>query len=208
MWIITIVLGILGIFLLFILLLALPIDLTFYIEKDVDFRSRVRVQWIFGLVGKDIRSKKKKPEKKERKRIIKSFLSMLKARGFLRKRSNRLFVAVVRTRGFLLNFIKLIKDIIQQVKVRNLKLDLRIGLSDPADTGLLFAVIGPTMVYVRSFSSLAVQVEPDFEQENLRGQFEGELRMFPIKFIRPLALFAFSATTIRAIKAIVLTIRK
>lgn len=210
MWVIATVLGILGVILFFILLLAIPIDLIFYVEKDADFRSKVRVQWLYGLIGKDIRKKKKKPETKEekRKRIIKAFQSIFRARGFLRKRSLKLFLALLRTRGFLRNIIKFARRVVKLIKVRNSKVDLQIGLSDPADTGLLFAVVGPAMVYIRSCSSLDIQVEPDFEQENLRGHFTGELRAFPISFIGPLVLLAFSSTTLRAIKAMIMATRK
>ena len=173
MWIIATVLGIL---LFFVLLLVIPVDLVFCVEKDVDFKSRVRVRWMFGLIGKDIRGRKRRPEKekRERKRNVKPFLAMLRTRGFLWKLS------------------KFIKHVFQLLNVRELKLNLRVGLSDPAETGLLFAVIGPTMVCMKSFSSLDVQVEPDFEQENLRGYFKGDLRASPIRFVKPFALFVLN----------------
>jgi len=183
-WIIATVLGV---FLLFVLLFAIPVDLVFCVEKDVDFKSRVRVRWMFGLIGRDITSRKKRPEKEKKKRKgnIKPLLAMLRTRGFLQK------------------LTKFVKHVFQLLNVRELKLNLRVGLSDPAETGFLFAVIGPAMVYVKSLSSLDVHVEPDFEQENLRGYFQGDLRASPIQFVKPFALFLFSATTIRAIKAMV-----
>jgi len=183
---------ILGISLLLVLLITIPVDLVLHVEKDVDFKPRVRLGWMFGLIGKDIGGKKKMPKKKaeKRKRNIKPLLALLRTRGFPKKLS------------------RLIRDIFRLLNVHELKLNLRVGLSDPAETGLLFAVIGPTMVYLKSLSSLDVQIQPDFEQERLQGYVKGDLRVLPIRFIKPLIIFAFSFTTIRAIKSMVAARRK
>ena len=39
---------------LLVLLLSVPIDLSFSLERDERFRSRGRIGWFFGLVGKDL----------------------------------------------------------------------------------------------------------------------------------------------------------
>ena len=189
MWVAAIVIGV---FLFLVLLLAIPVDLVFYLEKEVDFKPRVGVGWLFGLVEKDISGKKAKPkeEKKKGERNIKPFLAML------------------RTRGFLQRLFRFVKDIIRVIKIHRLKLNLRVGLDDPADTGLLFAAVGPAMVYTRSFSSLDVWVEPDFNQENFRGYCKGDVRAFPIRFVPPLMFFVFSPATIRAVKAMIVARRK
>ena len=191
MWIFATVLGF---FLFFVLLLAVPVDLFFCLEKDEDFKPRLMVRWLFGLIGKDISGKgKKKPKpKKERKR----------------KRNIKPLLAVLRTRGFLQRFFKFIRDVFRLLKIRDLKLNCRVGLDDPAETGLLFAAIGPAMVYIKSFSSVDIQVEPDFDQESLRGYCKGDLRVFPIQFVSPVVSFAFSPATMRAIKAAVVARRK
>ena len=187
MWILATVLGLL---LLFVVLLAIPVDLVICIEKDVDFRPRVRVKWLFGLIGKDITGRGKKP-KKERKR----------------KRNIKPLVAILRTRGFLQKLFKFIKRIFQLLDLRKFRLILRVGLDDPAETGLFFALIGPAMVCIKSFSSLDVQVEPDFHQESLRGLCEADLRVLPIQLAGPLLVFAISPSTIRAIRAMVVARR-
>lgn len=188
MWILATVLGV---FLFFVALLAIPVDLVFCVKKDVDFKVRARVRWMFGLIGKDISRKRKKPKKeKKRKRNIKPLLAMLRTRGFLRK------------------LFRFIRGIFQRFNVHELKLSLRVGLGYPAETGLLFALIGPTMVYTKFFSSLDIQVEPDFEQEGLWGYGKADMRAFPIRLAGPFLLFAFSPTTIRAIKAMVVARRK
>jgi len=79
---------VLGVFTFIILLLTIPIDLVFNIEKDVAFHPRVRVGWMFNLISKDLKRKKKPKKEKakeKRKRRIKPFIAMLRARGFLRR---------------------------------------------------------------------------------------------------------------------------
>ena len=185
MWVLAVVFGV---FLFFVLLLTIPFDLTFYVEKDIDFKSRVRVGWMFNLIGKDIKWKKKpkkeKPKKKKRRRV-KPFIAMLRARGFLRR------------------LLRFVRDIFRNSHVREFRAYLRIGLSDPADTGMLFAVIAPTIVRLGAFTPLDIQIIPNFEQEGLNGYIKGNLRLFPIQIFTVMGLFAFSPATIGAIKALV-----
>lgn len=189
MWILATVLGIL---ILLAILLAIPVDLVFSLDKDVGFKSRARVGWLFGLVGRDIRYEKRKPDKGKRRKAknIKPLLALIKTRGFLQK------------------LFKFIRDILSRCKVHELKLNLQFGLDDPAETGLLFAAITPVLVYVDVFSSFNIQINPDFRQESLRGYSKVDIRACPIQLVLPLMLFAFSPTTIRAIKAMVKAQRK
>ena len=183
MWILATVLGIL---LFFVILLSVPVDLIFCLEKEADFKSRVRVGWLFGLVGKGISVKEKKPEKEEKKKgNIKPVIAMLKTRGFPQK------------------LLRFFRDVFQHLNVHELKLYFRIGLGDPAETGMLFAAVGPAMVYTRSLTSLDIQIEPDFVQEKLRGYCKGDMRALPIQFVKPLIFLVFLPTTIRAIKTMV-----
>lgn len=194
MWIIATVSGI---FLFLILLLAIPFDLVFHIQKDMDFQSGVRVRWLFGLIGKDISKGKKKPDKEERKKVKKKEKSTLKP-----------LLTLLRNRDFLKKLTRLMKQVFPTLKIRELEVYLRIGLDNPADTGMLFAAVGPATLYMNSLSSLDVQIEPDFEQESLQGRIQGALRVIPIKLVKPVVLFVFSLTTLQMIKAMIWARRK
>jgi len=192
-WILAVVLGPL---LFFVVLLAVPVDLVFYIEKDMAFSSKVRVGWMFNLVGKEIGGKKKrekkkpKKEKKKRKRRIKPLIAMLRARGFL---------------GRLVSFVK---DVLRISHIRELRADIRVGLSDPAETGMLFAIVAPVIAYLRAFTSLDVRIQPEFDQTVFQGYFKGDLRIFPIQLLVVSTRFALSPATMRGIKAMVVARRK
>jgi hypothetical protein len=184
---------VLGVFAFIVLLLTVPVDLAFNVEQDAATHSRVRVGWMFNLIGKDIK-RKKKPEKEkpeeQKKRRIKPFITMLRARGFLRR------------------LLRFVRDIFRISHVREFKSDLRIGLSDPADTGMLFGAIAPVLVQFRIFTPLDIQILPDFEQAGLQGYIKGDVRIFPIQLIFIGTLFALSPATIRALKSMVLAWRK
>jgi len=194
-WVLAVVFGV---FLFVYLLLTIPFDVTFYVEKDANFKSRVRVGWMFNLIGRDFnltgrdKKRKKKPEKEKpkKKRSVKPFIAMLRARGFQRR------------------LLRFIRDIFGSLHVRELRAYLRIGLNDPADTGMLFATVAPAVVHLRAFTPLDVQILPDFEQEGLRGYLKGRLRFFPIQIITVMSLFALSPATIRAIMALALAWRR
>ncbi len=196
MWILAILFGIV---LFFIGLLAIPIDLRFYLEKEEKLRSQARVEWLYGLIGKDIEFKKDKDKSKPKKK---------KKKKRKWKGHSRPFLALVRSKGFVRRFIRFLKGIRRIASIRELKLNLRIGLDDPADTAMLFAAIGPATLFVDHFSPIDTRVRPDFEQEVFKGRFSGDLRIVPIKLIKPTLLFVLSPTTIRAVKSMVMAYRK
>jgi len=195
MWVVGLVAGIV---LLFILLLAVPVDVSFSLERDGSFSLRARVGWMFGLIGKNIGGKKRK------KTVEKA-----KERKTTRRRGSvRSLLAVLTTEGFPQKLYGLIREILRIVKIRELKASFRIGLGDAAETGMLFAVLAPAMVFVRAYSSAEVQLEPDFEQERLEGYCKGDVRAVPIKFVKAFVPFVFSWTTMRAMRAMLRARRK
>jgi hypothetical protein len=188
---------ILGILVFLIILLTVPVDLVFNVGKRDHIESRVRIGWLFGLIGKDIRARRKQAKAKT------------KVKKKKKKRSVKPLLAVLRTRGLLKHSLRFIKDIIRRIKIRNLYVHLTLGLADPADTGFLFAAVTPLITFVGvQKPTIDINIQPDFEQENLQGYAEGGVRVYPIQFIRPLLLFIFSLTTLRAIRAIIRARRK
>ena len=224
MWVLALILGILfAVFLCILLLLAIPVDLVFHVERDTGFHLRISVRWLFGLVGRDIRRKKEKaePEKTEEATNLRATATRIfgKARQVMgdehereqwnkRRKNTRSMLAMVQTRGFPRKILRFVIDSIRLVRIHRLNLNLRYGLWDPADTGLLFGAIAPTMVYGRSCSLMEIEIQPDFEQLCLQGYLTGDIRVFPIQFAGPVVRLVFSVTTIRAIKAMVVARRK
>jgi hypothetical protein len=202
-WILATVLGVL---LFFVALLAIPVDVAFNLEKDEGFKPRVRVKWLFGLVGKDMGDRKKPPEEE---RLAEKKPKKEKPKKEKKKKRNiKPVLAVLRTRGLFRKLLLFIRGVFQTLSVRHLRLSLRVGLGNPADTGLLLALIGPTMVHAAPFSKVDIQLEPDFYEASIRGHCEADIRAVPLRLVGHFLLFAVSPTTIRAIMRMLAARRK
>ena len=191
MWWVWVIVSLSSLVGLLILLLSVPVDLTFSLEKGKGLRSRVRIGWLFGLVGKDFggNGRNLKPEKPKRP-------------GGRRKKSPRPFLAMLRTRATLGHSLKLAWQLIRTIRVRELEMDLKLGLGDPAETGQLFGLVSPVLANIRSTSSFHINVEPDFQEEDLCGYCRGSVRAYPIRLVPPIILFALSLTTFQGVRAL------
>jgi len=130
MWV-WVVAGVLGFIAVIFILLAIPVDMVFQMERDQGQRphARTRLKWMFGLVHKDLR--RPKPKVKPKKAAKKS-------RGMIRP-----MLAMIRTRGFLTGTMRLMIRLLRRLHIHEFYLHLRLGLEDPADLGRLWAIIGP-----------------------------------------------------------------
>jgi hypothetical protein len=175
-----------GIIIVVILILSIPVEMAFDLEVPGEAKSRVRVGWLFGLVWKEIGRGKRKPKRKKR-RGLKSLLSLLITRELPGK------------------LLKLVRQIVSRVKVRQLDADLRVGLDDPADTGMLCAFMWPALVSLRSSGPVKVRIEPSFAEPALEASVHGRIRLFPIEMVGPVLCFVLSPAGLRATRSMVVS---
>ena len=71
------------------------------------------------------------------------------------------------------------------------RLDAR-NAHDPADTGRLWAVIGPLAGLLRNFKTVDAYIEPEFMEPLLEIETHGRFRLVPIEFIYLLVRFLLS----------------
>lgn len=181
---------------LLIALLAVPLTVVFSIHRIKETKGVVRFLWLFGLVRFQLRipqaararpqpaptagEKEKSPRQRKQKASAGEMLSLIKQPA-LRQR-----------------VYKFIGDILRATHARNLFLRLRIGLGDPADTGHLWAIIGPISAMARNLRSVAVRIEPEFVDPVFEIESHGRFRLVPIQFIALTAAFMLSPTMLRA----------
>ena len=182
---------VLGLFFLAVLFLSIPVDLTFSYERGESSRSRMRIGWLFGLIGKELGGEKKGREKKPKE--------MKAKKG---RRSFRGPLAVFRARGFSGRLLLLARRLLRSVQVRDVDVELQVGTGDPAETGLLYSVIGPSVALARSGISPNIRIEPNFVEETFEGHVRGFVRVYPIKVIPSLIAFALSPATFRGLMAL------
>ena len=189
-----------GLALLGILILSVPFDLAFKFERDTELRKRLRLTWLFGLVGLDLgggspRSRQRQPQKEASR-------GEAEKPGASRRRANfRVPLALFGTRGFPQRLYKLVRTLLRSIKVWDLKAQIRIGLDDPAQTGWLFATVWPIVALIPNSNALDIKIEPDYSDAVLEGYGQGRMRIFPIRLLGLVIWFACSITTLRAARA-------
>ena len=182
---------ILGPFFLAVLLLSIPFDLVFSYERGEGSRSRMRIGWLFGLIGKELGGEKKGRQKKPKE--------MKAKKG---RRSFREPLAMFRARGFSARLLLLARRLVRSGQVRDVDIEFRVGTGDPMETGLLFGVIRPGVALAQSGISPNIRIEPNFVEETFEGHARGALRVYPIKLIPSLLAFALSPVTFRGVWAL------
>ena len=185
-----------GIILLVILVLSVPVDLTFDLATQGEGRRKLRVGWLFGLVGRDVlpRRKKRPPKAKKEKKARK------------RKRPDMgLFLSVLRTRGLVGGVVRLGRRMLRSLRFRELDAGVRIGLSDPADTGLMYAALWPALL-LRDFpGGVRLRVEPAFEGATFEADVRGQVRVFPAQVAANALRSVLSPAGLRTIRLMVVS---
>jgi len=188
-----------GLAVLIILVFCVPLDMTFHMEAYRRPKFRMKLLWLFGLVSKELGKRKREPEEKKR---------VAKGKPKRRKRGirARTILQILRTKGLLRGLGGLLRDTIRRLSIKEFRANFRVGLDDPADTGLLFAIIGPATFFLSSSCHNQIRVEPSFEDEAIfEGYLYGTVRLRPIQLVPPFIRFIFSLSTIRVLRALVLT---
>lgn len=177
------------------LLLCVPLDMSFRLNVYGRPEFRIRLTWLFGLVSKEVKSRKKRIEQKE---------ETVERRG--RGKGTRAIFKILRTKGLLRQLKRLVKDVLNCLKVRELRVNFGVGLDDPADTALVFGPIGLAMLFLEAYSPYEIAVQPSFDGEAVfEGYSYGAVRLRPIQLVVPFTRFAFSLAAIRAVKMLILT---
>ena len=172
-----------GILLVIVLVLSVPVDLAFDFRTSGEGRAVLRVEWLFGLVGKKLLPRKKrikKPEeaekpRKRKRRDFKSFLS---------------YIALVRTRGVVPAFARLVRRMAGSLHVRQLDADQRFGLD----------VLWPALVLPVMFSPATLRLEPVFTGPAFEADLQGRVRVFPAEMVANVLRFVFSPAGLHLIK--------
>ena len=161
---------------LIVLLLAMPVTLTYQLFWKQTLSANVRLNWAFGLVRTDVspdlaKSDKSKaaPEKAGRR---------AKSKG---KKTN--YLAALRQPSFRRRIVRFLSDVWRAINKKNLRLLVRVGLGDPADTGQLWAVIGPLSGIFACLRDIRIAVEPDFLDATLEVDSSGTIRLIPLQLV-------------------------
>jgi hypothetical protein len=108
------------------------------------------------------------------------------------------FLRAVRSEGFVSAAVHLLKRLLAATHPQGLKIRAALGLEDPADTGQLWAAVGPVSAILWSASGGTIAVEPDFSAPRAAVHAQGRFSVVPLQLIWILLSFALSPPVLRA----------
>jgi hypothetical protein len=181
---------------LLIALLAVPLTVAFSIHRIEEIRGLIRFRWLFGLVRFQLRIPR--AIKARPRPAPASGEKAESARQEKQKGNAGGMYSLIKQPAFRRRVYKFIRDMLRATHARDLFLRLRIGLGDPADTGRLWAIVGPIAGMARNIRSAAVRIEPEFTDPVFEVESHGQFRLVPIQLIALTAAFLLSPTMLRA----------
>jgi len=82
------------------------------------------------------------------------------------------------------HFINFIKTLFKRISIRKVQCDAQLGLSDSANTGILFGYLTALKSMLRPIKRLRIRLTPVFDKQTLEGNFNIILRInYPIRII-------------------------
>lgn len=170
-------------------LLAIPMDVVFSLRRREGERTgSCRIDWLFGAVRLRVlpRSRSCDVAREAGKRD----------RGY--GGAGRA-LAMLQNAGFAQCFLRMIRNLLRRIRIRDLALEIRLGLDDPADTGRLWGAVGPLAALLAPLPAARVSIEPDFGGEAFEIEGRGHVRVIPIQLLAVIARFLLAPATRRAL---------
>jgi DUF2953 family protein len=181
-------------------LLAVPLGVAFQLEGLEPFAGRLTIRWLFGLVRVRVAAPGARRPPAEPSAEPKA--KRKRARRESRPGRASRVLAVLRQAEFRRRAGRLAADLVRAAHPSRLRLRMRLGLGDPADTGRLWAVVGPLGAASRWLPGADVRIEPEFVEPVLEFEARGRLLVIPLQVLALAVSFALSPASIRAWRAL------
>jgi hypothetical protein len=187
---------------LLIALTAIRVELQFHKSWPRRPESFVRIRWAFGLVRAQIspRRSKERPAKGEAAAARKAAPPRKRPRK-KRNRKKRNVLKALRQAGVRRRLIRFLEDLWRAIHKDDLHLRVRLGLGDPADTGRLWALVGPISALLRTLPGTSVVIEPEFSDSACEANAAGNVRVVPLKVIALIVSLLLSPAIWRGFRA-------
>lgn len=148
-----------GLVLLVLLVLAVPVRFDVRVDTATGTRTAL-ASWAFGLVRVDLLEDEEAPEPEGKK---------------AKKKGRFDGWRVVRAEGLGRAVATLVRRVLTATHPR-LDLEVRVGLDDPAETGMLYAFAAPVAVFFDD-----VRIRPDFVEPGVAVRGQGRFTIVPLE---------------------------
>jgi hypothetical protein len=173
-----------GLLVLFIGILSIPLKVVLDYDSAADPKLRLRLDWLFGLISRDMAG------------LIKGRPARKRYRG--PGLPNMLNLAMDADTA---DYWRLAKGIWHRFHIQNLFVRLRFSAGNPAVTGMLKGLVAAFTAFVSLPSRYHVTIEPSFNPEAFfAGQAQLAISLVPIGFFPPIVRFLFSRTGWRLVR--------
>ena len=183
--------GLLGV----VLLLAIPVDLVFRIQRRESSAPRCSSVWMYGLLRFRMPSRRPRLPRPPKKRLA-------------RARFARRVMVTFRSSAFRHRSLRFGGDLLKSVRVRACDLRLRIGMDDPAETGIPVGHCRTLTGLLTVSPRVTVRLDPTFTDECFEADARGTIRLIPIQLAYLSVLFLLSPATLGAAWMLVRSRRK
>lgn len=170
--------GIVIFLLVLIALLAIPVALTFHISRQQAFEGDIIFRWLFGIVRIQFLLFQAKISSPKAEESAKKPSHPKRSSG---KKTN--VFAIIKKAWFRRRMIRFVSDFWRSIHKENVSLRIRIGLGDPADTGQLWAIVGPVAGVLASIQDASIEIEPEFIDARFELDSSGNIRLIPLQLI-------------------------
>ena len=181
---------------LVLLALCIPLDLIVHVNTNESPACRLRLLWLFGIVDQDLKKHREKTAKKEKP---------AKAKGTKRRHgiTPATICQVLKTRGISSQLKRLVLGIYRSLRIKELAAHLKLGLENPADTALLFAITGPLNFFF-SLLPYKITIAPTFDSDlALEASIHGIARLWPVLLLFAVAQFIFSVPALHIARIVI-----
>jgi len=167
----------LAIFLLTLgILLAIPLTVQFELSWRQNLIGYVTLFWLFGLVRIRLFPQPRKPPPQNNKQPEQR---SRRTKGSPRSKTH-LFTGL-QQKAFRRRIIRYLQDCWHAIHKTDLTLRGRVGLGDPADTGQLWAILGPINAMLDNIRSASIRIDPEFTDATLELKSHGRIRLIPLQ---------------------------
>jgi hypothetical protein len=173
-------LSLLFLLLLLVVLLWIPLSLNFNFVSHRTSGNEIVLRWFFGLVK--IRIPLEQGETPVPKKKLNKPKQQEVDNKEVENRGKSAFKLLLQKR-FRHRLFDYMSDFWHSISKQDIKVDIKAGLGDPADTGQLWAIVGPTSVALANIRHLSVNVEPDFINAGFQLDGSGTIRFIPLRII-------------------------
>jgi len=162
--------------LLVVALLAIPLSLTYDLSTRTGYRNDLRVAWAFGLLHFRVPTNRPATADAEKAKPV-------DVRAERSSASGAGGFATIRQKAFRRRVIRYAGDLWRAIHKEDVRVNIRVGLGDPASTGQLWAFVGPIAGMLTVVEGAAVSVVPDFFDATLELNSHGSIRIVPLHIL-------------------------